>query len=319
MQQPIRIELPFVMDRTTVNAYLFTDPEPVLIDTGDASPEGWEALVAGLAAHDLTPADLSKVLITHIHVDHFGQAARLAEMTDADFLVIDAGYRWLTNFRAVWTERLQYYRTTFLPGLGLPDPQREQIERYSAWVLDHYAGVPATRTIALRAGEQIELGGVGWKVMHLPGHASTQSCFYQVESGVFLASDMLLRRTPTPVIEPPQNGRPRVPALPQYVDSLRRVAELDVHTVYPGHGQPFNDAESVIKRQLARIAMRKLECLEHVRQGTHTVYELHECMYPPATFVNMAGLWMLVGYLDLLQEEGLVKMEVQDGLWWYQV
>ena len=47
MQQPIRLELPFAIDRTTVNAYLFREPEPVLIDTGDSSPEVWEALVDG--------------------------------------------------------------------------------------------------------------------------------------------------------------------------------------------------------------------------------------------------------------------------------
>jgi glyoxylase-like metal-dependent hydrolase (beta-lactamase superfamily II) len=305
------------MERTTVNAYLFTEPDPILIDTGDASPEGWAALTAGLGTLGLAPQDLTQIIISHMHVDHFGQVARLASLTDARFRVIDAGYRWLTDFRTVWTDRLEYYRTTFLPGLGMPAPQREQIERYSAWVLEHYDGVPAARAEPLREGERIDMGTAAWQTLYTPGHAGSQCCFYQADARLLLASDMLLRRTPTPVIEPPQDNALRVPALPQFVTSLQRLAAMEIGLVYPGHGQPFDDARAVIQRQLARIEMRKNECLEHIHNGAHTVYQIHERMYPPAAFVNMAGLWMVVGYLDMLQEENRVGVEVRDGCWWY--
>ena len=242
----------------------------------------------------------------------------LAEVSDADFLVLDAGYRWLTDFQAQWLKRTVYYRDVFLPGTAMPEAQRRQMAQYSEWVLANFRGVPPARTHCFHAGDKLELGGQSWEALHLPGHAGTQSCLYQPASRAFLASDMLLQRTPTPVIEPPQGDDERVPALPQFVASLHAVAQLDIAQVYPGHGAPFTDYQALIARQLARIDRRKAECLSHIRDGVHTIYELLLRMYPPADFVNMAGLWMVVGYLDLLLAEGKVQVEEREGVWWYR-
>ena len=42
--EPQRIEMPMFPESGPVNAYLFTDPEVVLVDTGPASPAAWDAL-----------------------------------------------------------------------------------------------------------------------------------------------------------------------------------------------------------------------------------------------------------------------------------
>ena len=49
MTAPIRLELPTGFEFGTVNAYLFAEPEPVLVDTGLKTEAGWSALQAGLA------------------------------------------------------------------------------------------------------------------------------------------------------------------------------------------------------------------------------------------------------------------------------
>ncbi|MCB0132101.1 MAG: MBL fold metallo-hydrolase, partial [Caldilineaceae bacterium] len=193
---PIRLELPFALERTTVNAYLFLEPEPILVDTGDLADATWQALEVGLAQHGLAVGDLRKVIISHTHIDHFGQAARLAETSDAHFYVIDAGFNWLTRFTEHWQMRYDYYRTVFLPATGMPAGEQQKVLFFSNRVLDIYRGVPATRVTALHPGEHLELGPYIWEVLHLPGHASTQTCFYQPATRQLLASDMLLRRTP---------------------------------------------------------------------------------------------------------------------------
>ncbi|MEZ4518693.1 MAG: MBL fold metallo-hydrolase [Chloroflexota bacterium] len=92
MTTPIRIELPTGLAVGTVNAYLFIQPEPVLIDAGIKSEECWEALVTQLAEYGLAPRDLSRIVITHAHVDHFGLAARLVEESDATVWSCDLGF-----------------------------------------------------------------------------------------------------------------------------------------------------------------------------------------------------------------------------------
>ena len=85
--KPFRIELSTDFTAGPANAYLFTEPEPVLIDTGVKNRESWLELEKGLAKHQLKVADLAKVVITHPHVDHFGQAAGIAAQSNAEIWV----------------------------------------------------------------------------------------------------------------------------------------------------------------------------------------------------------------------------------------
>ena len=78
MNYPKRIELPTGLPVDTVNVYLFTEPEPVLVDTGVKSEASLNALQAALAENSLTLADLTKVIISHPHIDHCGLAGTIA-------------------------------------------------------------------------------------------------------------------------------------------------------------------------------------------------------------------------------------------------
>jgi glyoxylase-like metal-dependent hydrolase (beta-lactamase superfamily II) len=108
-------------------------------------------------------------------------------------------------------------------------------------------------------------------------------------------------------VERPLRGSSRIPALPQFLQSLDLVEPLEVDIVYPGHGDLITDHRTLIRQQRERIQQRKLECLRLVEAGHETMAELMDIMYahyPPQA--RFSGLWMLVGYLDLLQAEGLV-------------
>ena len=125
--------------------------------------------------------------------------------------------------------------------------------------------------------------------------------------------------TATRVVEAPPAGAERQPALPRMVQSLRQLAELAVATVYPGHGAPFTDHRTVIDGQIARIHARKEECWQALQTGASTVTESFQKLYGSRmAAVGLAGLWMTVGYLDLLEAEGRVSREVVDGVWRYQ-
>lgn len=164
------------------------------------------------------------------------------------------------------------------------------------------------------------MGGANWQVLHMPGHASHQTCFYQPDSRQFLSADMLLPKTPTPIVERPSPNQPRQPSLPIYLQSLARCEALEIDTVYPGHGEPFQNHRRLIQKQRDRIHQRKAEAFSLVQQGHHTAYVLVNQMYAhyPSTF-RFAGLWMLIGYLDLLQAEGAITVETVNGVWQYYV
>ena len=308
--EPQRIELPIGWAMGTVNAYLFTRPEVVLVDAGLKSEECWNALVDGLAAHGVAVADVERVVITHAHVDHFGLAGRLAAESDATIWMSDLGVPWLTDMDALWAARMAYYRDDLLPPLGLPPEANEMILVGMAGLAAQADPVSAERVVPFHLDGVLQMGGQVWNVIHTPGHASMQTVFHQPETRQLLSADMLLAVAPTPVIEHPAPGQLRRPNLPLFLRSLDVVEALDVETVYPGHGRPFGDHRRVIGRQRQRIIQRRDQCLELIRAGRGTIPELLDAMYahqPPAG--RLAGLWMLIGYLDLLLDDGLIRLE----------
>ncbi len=109
-----------------------------------------------------------------------------------------------------------------------------------------------------------------------------------------------------------------MPALPQLLKSLAKINALEVERVLPGHGRPFSNHRDVISRQRDRIERRKAECLEWIEAGYHVPAGLLDKMYAhhPAGF-RLTGLWMLIGYLDLLEIDGSVHRETEGGVWHY--
>ncbi len=317
--EPLRLEFPIGWSMVSVNAYLFTQPEIVLVDAGVKTEACWEMLVDGLAAYGVAVRDLSRVVITHPHVDHFGLAGRIAAESDATVWICELGAPWLTDMNGMWAERMAYYRRDFLPPLGLPLETNELILRGMEGLAAHADAVPADRVVAFRPDGVLQMGGAAWQVIHAPGHASAQTVFYEPETRQLLSADMLLAVTPAPVIDHPPSGKKRAPSLPLFLRSLDALDALDIDRVYPGHGRPFGDHRAVIARQRERIAGRKGQCQELIRGGCDTIPALLESMYahqPPEG--RVAGLWMLLGYLDLLLNEGAIVETALDSVNHYQ-
>jgi len=311
---PIRIPLPTGLPVGDVNAYLFPEPKPTLLDTGINIPEALSALRAALSEHGLALADLRRVIISHPHVDHFGLSAAIAAESQATFHIFEPAMPWLTDYPHPWQARLHYIGTLFRQ-LNLPADIADPIIEYYHAIQSTGSGVPAGRVFPLYANQSVQMGPLAWTMLHTPGHASTLTCFYQPETRQFLSTDMLLRQTPTPIVEQPaEPGAPRTLSLPQFIESLGVVRQLDIDMVHPGHGKPFTDHRALIDAQLKRIDKRKEECFALLQAGHTEVAPMLLAMYPlyPPAF-RFAGLWMLIGYLDLLKQEGRIVEETVGG------
>src|ERR1051325_10600752 len=55
----------------------------VLIDCGSGTDTSHQNMLAGLQQAKLQPSDLTHILLTHAHIDHFGGLSRLRPITDA--------------------------------------------------------------------------------------------------------------------------------------------------------------------------------------------------------------------------------------------
>ncbi|MEM7034695.1 MAG: MBL fold metallo-hydrolase [Chloroflexota bacterium] len=314
MSTPIRFSLPTGFAVGPVNAYLFTDPEPVLIDTGVKSEESIATLRAGLAEHDLTFADLAKIVISHPHTDHCAIAGVIADESQATFHIYEPTKRWLTHYPELSVERTLFHQNEVFAYWQLEDEVRLPLTRDPHQHVDEVATVHPDRVETFVDGDTMMMGGLPWQVLYTPGHANTLTCYYQPDTRQFLSTDMLLPLTPTPIEELPLAGESkRVPPLPQFIESLQRVEALDCDIVYPGHGDPFTDHRDLINRQRSRIEMRKAQCLSLLKEGINTLGQLVLKMYPTySPQARFAGVWMTIGYLDLLAADGEIILSEYD-------
>jgi glyoxylase-like metal-dependent hydrolase (beta-lactamase superfamily II) len=110
-----------------------------------------------------------------------------------------------------------------------------------------YSMFPAAGTnVATRDGMHIRIGNQNGVILHTPGHSDDSLCVFLPESGTIFSGDTLIR------ISDNQGTYPQ-----SYVDTLERLAGLDIKTIYPGHGLPIKtDAAAFIK-----------SCLEFVRDS----------------------------------------------------
>ena len=185
-------------------------------------------------------------------------------------------------------------------------------------VSTQYHEIPPDAVVTFRKDGVLQLGGLTWQVLHTPGHTYRQTCFYQPETKQLLSADHILAKTPTPVVESHPEKMERMPSLPQFLQSLDLIQALEIEKVYPGHGRPFSNVNEVIKRQRIRIDERKAECLALIKNGRETIPDLLDVMYShyPKQYRSV-GLWMIVGYLDLLKVDELVQERTIDGIWHY--
>lgn len=324
MNQPIHIPLPTPFAIGPANAYLFgevdstgaLDPasDLTLVDCGVNSDESWDALVAALAQNHISVADIHHVLITHAHVDHMGMAARVIAHSDANVLIWNRIASWAYDTEAMWQTRVRFL-TTLLHEIDMATLQRDSILHEMSRSMDFWPSVPKSRVETFSLNDSLSFGGMSWEIVYAPGHSNTQTCFFQPETGQFVAADMLLPLTPAPVLEHPlDGGSEREPCLPQLLQAYDMIHAMPIRHVYPGHGEPFAEHQPLIEQQQARIAMRKEECLGLIRDGNHQVGQLLDTMYGhhPET-ARFTAVCTLIGYLDLLLEDGAIREVVESG------
>ncbi len=231
----IRMPLPFQLNH--INLWLLDDGDGVtVVDTGVGLPptrELWERLFSG----ELARRPLVRVLVTHFHPDHIGNADWLARRFGVELWCPQA--EWLMAHLA-WQgmggndseKRLNYYRRH-----GVPETQVEAFRGRG----NHYRQlVPsvAPEYRAVREGDVLTIGGRKWHAFTVLGHAPEHACLVCPEANVLISGDQVLPKITTNVsVWPDQpNGNP----LKLYLDSLGRFRPLPEETlVLPSHGLPF--------------------------------------------------------------------------------
>lgn len=145
------LDLNFQNKPHAIASYLIRDGDAVvLIESGPGSTLA--SLEAGLRAHALSPADVTHVLLTHIHLDHAGAAGRLARY-GAQVYVHPVGAPHLLNPEKLIASATRIYG--------------DRME--SLW--GEFLSVPQEQLHVVEDAEEIVAGKLKFVALATPGHA----------------------------------------------------------------------------------------------------------------------------------------------------
>jgi endoribonuclease LACTB2 len=162
---------------------------------------------------------------------------------------------------------------------------------------DDPAGIPVT---AIDQGADVTTEGATLRAVFTPGHAPDHLCYVLGEEKALFTGDVVLGAGTT--IIPDGTGD-----LGQYMDSLRRLLELEVETIYPAHGPVIRDAKKKLREYIAHRELRERQVIAALQDGPREVIEIVKVIYTDVPeFLHPAAAQSMRSHLRKLHKDGRV-------------
>lgn len=180
------------------------------------------AQTVDLVAHAIAGRRLQRLINTHSHSDHIGGNAALQARFACE-IIVPAG---LHATIAEWDENAL-----------LLSPLGQQAARFQHDSLLH-------------GGDEIEMGGLNWQAIAVPGHDMEALAYYNPERRILISGDALWENG-FGVIFPELLGE--ADGLRVTRETLEMLARLPIDIVVPGHGSPFTAVDAAFERSFRRV------------------------------------------------------------------
>src|SRR4029077_8587276 len=299
------LRLPIPFEDGLVNVFLFSDGEDVdLLDCGMNSEESVDAILA--AVNELGAKRIRRLVVTHIHPDHYGAAGTLAGDGRADLYLHRLEVP-LVNPRYVELEHLVKEVHTYLLVNGVPPGEAEVLSN-SQRALSQVVK-PADAAVQLDGAELLDMGRRKLRVEWTPGHSPGHICLYDpLEKLLFAGDHMLPELSPNIGLHPQSTPDP----LQQYLEGLRRLATYQPARILPAHGRPFTDAPGRVAVLVAHHKRRLERILEIVSAGRRHGWQVALELWGPRENLYEKRLALQEGlaHLQALAVEGRLTKSV---------
>ena len=277
----------------------------VLIDTGSGTDRSHANLLAGFQQVGIGPSDLTHILLTHAHIDHFGGLTKLRPITNAQLGVHELDVQTVAHHEArlaLIGQRL----ASFLAETGLAAETCEQILSIYRFSKAIYQSVPADFTLE---SLDMQLGPFGF--IHLPGHCPGHIAI-RLDDVVF-CGDMVVEGV-TPHLSPesinPYSG------LDHYLESLSRLQgwARDARLILNGHDDEITDLPAQIRSTKQNILRRMGKAVEALREPL-TIEEVCNAVYgETGGYSQLLVIEKTGAYVEYLYEHGMIEITNPDEL-----
>jgi glyoxylase-like metal-dependent hydrolase (beta-lactamase superfamily II) len=298
-----------------LNCYLVEGKDGwLMVDTGWYTPETLGYLQTGLSDMGLTFSDISTIIITHVHADHFGLAGRIKKISPKTQLLTHQLEADLIESRYVKLTELMDKMSTLLERHGVPPMNIADLKSTS---------IPAPGLMILTYPDQVLYGGeiistgvYDLEVIWTPGHSPGHICLYEPKNQLLFSGDHILPCITSNVGYYVQCGDN---PLGDYLYSLHKLENLSVTRVLPAHENIFDDLRNRIKQIAVHHDRRKTEIQERIVNEPHNAWEISAHiswdipmpwdLFPPMH--KRSAVAEVVAHLECMRWEGRVRRIIE--------
>jgi len=197
---------------------IYREGEAILVDCGNSGSEG--KILKSMEKLGLEPRMLRLLILTHVHFDHAGSAARLRSLTGCSLMV--------------HRSEVQRLREGMTPIPGGTRWKAKVLTAIGRGFRPKIMKFPGTESDIL-VDDTYDLGSFHFpgRVFHTPGH-TPGSMVVLMDGGELLAGDTFMGIP----------GKPHFPPFAEDIHSLlnswERIHSFPLYTIYPAHGIPFS-------------------------------------------------------------------------------
>ena len=278
----------------------------VLIDAGSGFGLSNQHLADGFSqiskmiGQPLGYKDLTHILITHGHIDHFGGLTALRPQTQAQLGIHELDLRNLTNYDERLTmiaRRLEGY----LVEAGVPADRRQNLINLYKITKSIYRSVQVDFTFEA-AG--MRLGP--FEMLHTPGHCAGHVVI-RLDDFLFCGDHVLMEISPhqSPEILTQFTG------LSHYLKSLESLSAWagDISLALPGHREPIVHLKSRIE-EIRRVHQERLGLTLDLVREPHTIEEVSLAMFGNTHGYNvLLAIEEAGAHMEFLDQRGLLLIE----------
>lgn len=243
--------------------------------------------------------DLTHVLLTHGHIDHFGGLQYVQARCSAPVGVHELDYRVLTQYEerlAIMAMRLREY----LLEAGVPQLERDALMRLYLTNKELFESVEVDFTY------QSVRGRVGpLEVTHVPGHCPGQVVLRY--EGILLTGDHVLAGIS------PHQAPERLSlntGLGHYLESLRKLRPMagEVRLALGGHEQPIDNLPARLM-SIEALHLQRLRRILGAVTRPKTIMELTEELFPDVEgYQELLALEEAGAHVEYLEQRGFLSI-----------
>ncbi|MDQ0219435.1 glyoxylase-like metal-dependent hydrolase (beta-lactamase superfamily II) [Peribacillus cavernae] len=255
--------------------------------------------------------DVTQIIITHYHPDHYGFAGKLQELTGADVFMTETDkHTALRNWgeRNIDSLREHYYKC------GIPQDVANAMAGNEGGFNPLVTPHPRVEG-DLQEGDKIVFGKYEYEVLEAPGHSDGLICLFNKEKSVLFSTDHILPRI-TPNISYHFHGEKN--PLEKFLESLKKFKRLEAEYVIPSHGKHFMNANNRIDEIIHHHDERLTRLLEIIRSPS-SVYD--SCRHLFARNFNAHEMRFAIGetiaHLEYLVSRGECAKQKINGVYIY--